>query len=56
MKTISKKQTGVKVLASIKAGGFGQGNHNRPLSTLSVKTGIKAGEGILNANHSRRAA
>jgi hypothetical protein len=52
MKTISKKHTGVKVAAAIKAGGMNL-NHSR---TLSVKSGIKAGEGILAVNHNRRAA
>jgi hypothetical protein len=57
MKKISKKQTGVKVAAAIKAGGFpGTNNHSARLSSLSVKSGIRAGEGIFYPNHSRRAA
>ena len=52
MKTKSKNQAGVKVVAGVKAGGFAVVNANRKL--LSVKSGIKAGEGILAANHSRR--
>jgi hypothetical protein len=54
MKTNSKTQTGIKVVAGIKAGGFGNLNRNR--KALAVKTGIKAGEGIPFANHSRRLA
>jgi hypothetical protein len=53
MKTNSKIQAGVKVTTAIKAGGFFQ-NRNRRLIGLSVKSGIKAGEGIYAANHSRR--
>jgi hypothetical protein len=62
MKTISKKLPGVKVLASIKAGGFAAGgnggsNHSRRLLLLSVKSGIKAGSaGIAHSNHNRRLA
>jgi hypothetical protein len=54
MKTNSKTQAGVKVVTAIKAGGFWQGNHNRKSIVLSVKSGIKAGEGIYVSNHSRR--
>jgi hypothetical protein len=55
MKTISKKHACVKVTTTIKAGGFNTpGNHNRLVVGLSVKSGIKAGEGILNSNHNRR--
>ena len=53
MKTNSKAQAGVKVTTKIKAGGFSD-NHNRKLIALSVKSGIKAGEGIYSANHNRR--
>jgi hypothetical protein len=53
MKTNSKAQAGIKVTTAIKAGGF-TWNHNRKLNGLSVKSGIKAGEGIYVANHSRR--
>jgi hypothetical protein len=50
MKTNSKKQTGIKVTSGLKAAGLG-GNHNR--RALSVKSGIKAGNGIAHANHNR---
>jgi hypothetical protein len=50
MKTISKKQTGVKVAATIKAGGLPIPNHNR---VLAVKSAIKAGQSIVHANHNR---
>jgi hypothetical protein len=53
MKTNSKTRAGVKVAVGIKAGGL-QFNHSRP--ALAVKSGIKAGEGILSPNHSRRLA
>jgi hypothetical protein len=55
MKTNSKIHTGVKVTTTIKAGGF-SANHNRQIKGLSVKSGIKAGEGIYLSNHSRRLA
>jgi hypothetical protein len=55
MKTNSKIQAGVKVTTAIKAGGF-RDNHSRKLLGLSVKSGIKAGEGIYVSNHSRRLA
>jgi hypothetical protein len=54
MKTNSKAQAGVKVTTAIKAGGLNIWNHSRGLSGLSVKSGVKAGEGIYAANHSRR--
>jgi hypothetical protein len=54
MKTNSKTQTGIKVVAGIKAGGLPYCNRNR--KALAVKTGIKAGEGIVYVNHSRRLA
>ena len=53
MKTISTKQTVVKVATGVKAGGF-SANHNR--RSLTVKSGVKAGEGILAGNNSRRLA
>ena len=53
MKTNSKTQAGVKVAVGIKAGGL-QINRNR--RALAVKSGIKAGEGILGPNHNRRLA
>jgi hypothetical protein len=53
MKT--KTQAGLKVATGTKAGGLGS-NHNRRLAALAVKSGIKAGEGILQANHSRSAS
>jgi hypothetical protein len=56
MKTNSKKLTGVKVAAGVKAGGFIIQNHNRRAASLSVKTNIKAGEVIVYANHNRRLA
>ena len=49
MKTETKA---LKVTTGIKAGGFG-GNHNRKMRGLTVKSGIKAGDGILHANHNR---
>jgi hypothetical protein len=55
MKTISKNQAGVKVAVGIRAGGVNP-NHNRKLTALAVKSGLKAGEGILHSNHSRRLA
>lgn len=55
MKTNSKNQVGVKVAVGIRAGSF-SGNHNRKLAVLGVKSGLKAGEGILQSNHSRRLA
>ena len=54
MKTNEKTQSGVKVAVGIKSGGLGTGNHNR--RSLAVKTNIKAGEGIIYSNHSRRLA
>jgi hypothetical protein len=56
MKTNSKIQSGVKISVGIKAGGLGEKNANRRLLSLSVKSGIKAGEVIASANHSRRLA
>jgi hypothetical protein len=53
MKTNSKNQVGVKVNAGVKAGGFAL-NHSRKV--LAVKSGLKAGDGILLGNHSRRLA
>jgi hypothetical protein len=55
MKTISKKTAGIKVTATIKAGGFSL-NHSRRSVSLSVKSGIKAGDGIYQANHTRCAS
>jgi hypothetical protein len=54
MKTKSKIQAGVKIAVGIKAGGMDSRNSNRRLFSLAVKSGIKAGEGILAANHNRR--
>ena len=56
MKTNSKTQAGVKVAGGIRAGGLGTQNENRRLLSLVVKSGIKAGEGIVYANHNRRLA
>ncbi len=57
MKTNSKTQAaGVKVAVGIKAGGFPTSNGNRRLLSLAVKSGIKAGEGFVSANHNRRLA
>jgi hypothetical protein len=53
MKTISKKQTGVKVTTTIKAGGFNSPNHSRRVRAIWVKSGIKAG-GFNSPNHNRR--
>jgi hypothetical protein len=53
MKTNSKTQAGVKVAVGIKAGGLSV-NHAR--RALTIKTGIKAGEGIVSLNHNRRLA
>jgi hypothetical protein len=47
--TTKKNQSGVKVVAGIKAGGLSV-NHARG---LKVTTGVKAGEGILQGNHNR---
>jgi len=50
MKTTTKN-TGIKVTASVKAGGLGaQGNHNR--SGIKVRSAIKGGELIRESNHS----
>jgi CxxC motif-containing protein len=49
MKT--KTISGIKVKATVKAGGLPLNNHNR--AGLKVRVGIKAGE-ILFTNHSRR--
>ena len=53
MKTSTKNQGGIKTTTGIKAGGLGV-NHSRKL--LAVKSGIKAGDGILQANHCRHLA
>jgi hypothetical protein len=55
MKTNAKVQSGVKVTTNVKAGGF-SGNHNRRVNGLAVKTNVKAGEGIVAANHNRELA
>lgn len=55
MKTNSKTQAGVKVAVGIKAGGMSP-NHSRRALSLKIKTGIKAGEGIVYSNHNRRLA
>ena len=50
MKT-TKKNSGIKVTASVKAGGINQpGNHNR--AGLRVRTNLKAG-GDYRQNHNR---
>jgi hypothetical protein len=54
MKTNTKTISGIKVSTSIKGGGIGYCNHARRVRGLAVKAGIKAGEGILACNHSRR--
>ena len=48
------KNSGIKVNAGVKAGGFviSGPNHNR--SALKVKAGIKAGTVIQLANHNRQ--
>jgi hypothetical protein len=51
MKTISKTQDGVKVIAGVKADEMSV-NHARKLLTLKIKTGIKAAG--LNVNHTRK--
>jgi len=56
MKTNSKIQAGVKVAVGIKAGGMPDRNSNRRLLSLAVKSGIKAGQGFVYSNHSRRLA
>jgi hypothetical protein len=56
MKTISKKLAGVRVTTAIKAAGINTGNHNRRLVGLTVRSGVKTGEGILSSNHNRRAS
>jgi hypothetical protein len=45
-----KKQTGIKVSTSVKAGGLQGINHNR--AGLKVRTGVKAG-GLQGINHNR---
>jgi len=53
---IRKASTGLKVKSSIKAAGFGPGNHNRKLSSgLKVKSNIKAA-GFGPGNHNRAIA
>jgi len=47
------KNTGIKVKAFVKAGGFG-GNHNR--CGLKVQTSVRGGYKLMNNNHSRRLA
>jgi hypothetical protein len=49
MKT-TKKNSGIKVTANVKAGGIGDRNHSRP--ALKVRTTVKAA-GIGDRNHSR---
>jgi hypothetical protein len=45
------KKSGLRVKSSVKAGGFGPGNHNTSVKTgLRVKSGVKAG-GIGFSNH-----
>jgi hypothetical protein len=55
MKTIVKtvkSSSGIRVNAAIKSGGLYY-NHSRRGLALKIKSGIKAGEGILQVNHSR---
>ena len=51
MKT-NKKNSGIKVTAGVKAGGYNIVNHNR--NGLKVRAGIKAGTMIQSANHNVR--
>lgn len=51
MKT-TKKNTGIKVTAGVKAGGFDRPNHNR--AGLKIRGGLKAGTMIQLANHNCR--
>jgi hypothetical protein len=44
-------KAGLKVRATVKAGGVGTGNHSRP--GLKVRLNVRAGE-ILLGNHCRR--
>jgi hypothetical protein len=55
MKKIMKGKSGINVVTGIKAGGL-QTNHNVRPSALSIKSGIRAGEGILHGNHNRNLA
>jgi hypothetical protein len=50
MKTTTKKNSGIKVTASVKAGGLGNLNHSQ--RGLRVKAGIKAG-GQYQSNHNQ---
>ena len=51
MKT-TKKNSGIKVNAGVKAGGYNTINHNR--NGLRVRAGVKAGTMIQSANHNVR--
>ena len=51
MKT-TKKTSGIKVTANVKAGGLPARNHNR--SGLRVRTAVKAGPMISVKNHNRQ--
>lgn len=53
MKTETKNTKGLKVTTSIKSGGF---TINRNRAGMVIKTNIRAGEGIMLRNHSRRLA
>jgi len=51
MTTIKGK--GIKVTTGIKAGALNP-NHNRVAPAIRVKSGLKAGTGIVNMNHNAR--
>jgi len=53
MKTKAITQLGIKVVTGVKAGAFSV-NHSRKNTAITVKSGLKAGDGILLSNHSRR--
>jgi len=51
MKTTTTKSSGIKVKASIKAGGIWQNGTNHNQSGLKVRAGVKAGAFICLKNH-----